>query len=315
MLRSLGFWKFVSLLLFAIASVEFCFLTGLFELPKQKSSALAPKDDGFEAFQSIAFAREFSEKFQTFDSQGFRSTQTATAFLLDEKLRNERFSEIERLAEKIERREVRQQAKLMRLVKLGDQPDHFRADVLVDLREGAGLRPTQSQFWTRLDFTLERTERTAQNAWGFRISSLRQDVISSAAPEGLDGGTAPIFALRPGVATLVRFPCLIENVELPKGTSVRVKLTTLDISELQMKTEVPLMGEQTIRAVCRDRSFTMKVADEVGGGAQELIVLKTMTMENSVAILKTSGGSPKKRKKTGVEKSIEDQLGFVVEEE
>lgn len=311
-------WKVVSFVLLLVVLVEAGLLVESGYLSrKTRVSSTATKDDGFEAFEGIAFAREFSERFQTFDSRNFKATQTATAFLFDDKDRADRLVEIERLQEKLERRDVVQKARLLTLMRLPNGGDRFRADLQVELNEGAGVAPIRSQFVTRLEFNLIRSERTPQNMWGFRVAHLTQQVLPSASAT-ID--TANEFSLRPGVAALVRFPCSIENVELPKATSVRVKLTTLDISELQMKTDTALPLEQTIRAVCRDRAFTMKVRAETAEAskAEPLVVLKSLSMENSVPLVKASTSvRPLKAKhpKGSVEKSIEEQLGFVVEEE
>ena len=314
-LASVRFWKQVSLVLFTIAAIEFVCLVGfddVFNFSNRASDSSSAKEEGFEAFEGITFARDFSERFLTFDSSNFRSRQTAVAFLLDDQAKSARLAEIDRLSEKIEKRDVSQRARLVTLTRVGDSEDRFRANVEVELIEGSGAGSHRSHFTTRLDFSIERTERNSQNTWGFRVGNLAQQVV----PEETGLGTKPVFALRPGVPTLLRFPCSIENVELPKGTSVRVKLTTLDISELQLRTVKALEVEQTVRAVCRDRAFTLKLVPE-GEISDGLVVLKTLKMESAVALPSAESlkAAARNRRKTGVEKSIEDQLGFVVEEE
>lgn len=281
-------------------------------ISKNDNDRTAAKADGFEAFEGVAFAREFSERFLTFDSRTFKVSQIATAFLLDEENRAKRISDVERLDEKIARGEVSQRARLMTLVKLSGNEEHFRADLDVEISEGAAQKAAKSEFRTRLEFDLQRVDRSAQNPWGFIVEHLKQEVLN---PSVKTEDAASVFMLRPGVATLVRLPCSIENVELPKGTSVRVKLTTFDISELQLKTDVPLGSEQTLRAICRERAFHLKVVPELKIG-EPLVVLKSLKMENAVPVVNAAKAksSGKKLPKTGVEKSIEEQLGFIVEE-
>ena len=298
-----------------MAAVEFVWLvsmSGFFSFSGRAADSVSAKEEGFEAFEGITFARDFSERFLTFDSLNFRNRQTAVAFLLDDQAKSARLAEIDRLSEKIEKRDVSQRARLVTLTRVGRSEDRFRANVEVELIEGSGTGAHRSQFATQLEFSIERTDRNSQNTWGFRVKNLVQQVV----PEEANVGTKPVFALRPGVPTLLRFPCSIENVELPKGTSVRVKLTTLDISELQLRTVKDLETEQTVRAVCRDRAFTLKLAPEVET-SQGLVVLKTLKMESAVALPSAESlkAAARNRRKTGVEKSIEDQLGFVVEEE
>lgn len=305
----------MSLGLLVVALVELLFLTGVFEirdLAKKCDESSALKEEGFEAFEGITFARDFAERFLSFDSANFRAKQVATAFLMTDVTRSERLAEIDRLSEKIEKRNVVQRARLVTLTRLGKSEDRFRANLEVELVEGSGEGAHKNRFTTQLDFAIERTERTSQNTWGFRVKSLSQQVV----PEEMGVGKNPSFSLRPGVPTLLRFPCSIENVELPKGTSVRVKLTTLDISELQLRTMKALEQVQSVRAVCRDRAFTLRLTPEVETES-DLVVLKTLMMESAVVMPSAESlkAAARNRKKTGVEKSIEDQLGFVVEEE
>lgn len=313
-MSSIGFWKIVAAVSFTLAVTATLILFDLVPrpgfVPRGGTARPTVRADGFEAFESIAFAREFSERFQTFESRTFKVSQVATAFLLDDENRAKRIAEIERLEEKITRGDVAQRARLMSLLKLPGVTEHFVANLDVELAERAAGLVNRSEFKTRLEFNLERVDRTAQNPWGFRVSHLEQSVISDSFPAS--GGTAPFFYLRPGVATLVRFPCSIENVELPKGTSVRVKLTTFDISELQLKTDLPLAKEEVVRAICRERAFNVTVAPE-GSNGEPLVVLKSLTMANALPI-PVSAGTSRKRKRTGVEKSIEEQLGFIIEE-
>jgi hypothetical protein len=307
-------WQSITALLFLLtidlALILFDILPRPGFLPKGGTARSMMRDDGFEAFEGIAFAREFSERFQTFDSRTFKVSQVATAFLLDDEKRAERIKEIDRLEDKIIRGDVAQRARLMTLTKLPRLDEHFVANLEIELSERKSDKVNRSIYTTRLEFDLKRVDRTAQNPWGFSVTHLRQSVVTESSSGG--GGTAPLFYLRPGVATLVRFPCSIENVELPKGTSVRVKLTTFDISELQLKTERPLAKEEVIRATCRDRAFNVVAAPETSD-VEPLVILRTLTMANALAA-PLSKGKTVKRKKTGVEKSIEEQLGFIVEE-
>lgn len=324
-------------------------MTGVLDsyFAKRSSSEVAATEDGFEAFESIAFAREFSEKFLTFSSYNFKSTQTAVAFLLEPEIRASRLLEIDRLREKLERREVVQKAKLVSMVQWPNEADRFQADVSVELEEGVGSTMVRSQFVTQLEFRISRTERTTQNPWGFLVSGLKYNLKSELNGSGVSAGpvnslgknegkelASPVLSLRPGTALLVRFPCSIENVELPKGTPVRVKLTTLDISELQMKSTVALDGEQKLRAVCRDHVFNLRLQphtpmDSLAGpsadpsvtaSVEPITVLRLLTMGDAVKLsseVSTAKNARPARSRSDrrIEKSIEDQLGFVVEEE
>lgn len=302
-------WRAIAIVFMVIALIEFVLLMRD-RRPELLGSTAATKskaDHGFETFEGIMFAREFSERYQTFDSSNFKVTQVATSFLLDDSARAVRLAEIDRLVEKIERREVAQRARLVTLLKLPESADRFRSELEVELTEGGG-KPTS--FATRIDFSLKRSNRSEQNPWGFHATDLSQAVTAGEATQ-----TGTTFAMRAGVAMLLRFPCSIENVELPKATSIRVKLTTLDVSELQLKTADALSSPQVVRAVCRDRAFTMTLTPEAetARDSEPLVVLKSLTLADSTEIAASKNKSH--RRKTDVEKSVEDQLGFIIEEE
>lgn len=315
-MKSLFFWRTVSAVWFLIAVTATLLLTD--KIPKPaflhlSGTAREPvKADDFGVFEGVNFAREFSERSHSFEPGTFKVSQLATAFLLGEKDRANRVAEVERLEEKIVRGQVSQRARLMTLVRLPGTQERYQADLNVELREGPVGKATTNEFEMRLTFVLEHTDRSTQNPWGFLIQDFKQEVLATNSTADTMG-TAPAFYLRSGTAVLVRFPCSIENVELPKGTSVRVKLATFDISELQLTTDKTLATAETVRAICKDKVFTMQLLSD-SSSDQPLMVLKTLTMANAREIPRPAAIAPKKRKKLGVEKSIEEQLGFVIEE-
>ncbi len=271
-------------------------------------------DNAFKDFETVAFAREFSERFASFESESFRSTQTALSFLLDEKERSHRLEEIDRLSEKLIKKSVIQRGRLMRLARRSEAEDAFQADLHVDLLEGAsaGKSPIKNQFRLKLSFDVKKVDRTAQNPWGFLIGNLHQDVV---AEDSLELSSRSIL-VRPQSPVLLRFPCVIENVELPKGTPIRVRLTTLDVSELQMRTSEPLIGEHKMRAVCRDRAYRVSLSSDLSAAEESypLTSIQSYTLAQSEPA-KPLKGIGTRRLKSSVEKSIEEQLGFVIEAE
>lgn len=310
------FWKAAACFWFLIALGAVLIITEVVPKPLFLSRNPINKNEahgeGFEIYEGINFAREFSERSQSFEPKTYKISQIATAFLLDDESRARRIAEIDRLEDKIVRGQVMQRGRLISLLKLDQATERFVADLAVELTEGSA---NVSEFQMRLSFALEHVDRSAQNPWGFRVRDFKQDVILNENVTADAMGTAPFFNLRAGTAVLVRFPCSIENVELPKGTSVRVKLTTFDISELQLKSDSELTSPQTVRAVCKDKSFTMNLLPE-SQPDQPLTVLRTLTMANAVDIAPAAKANVKKpkRAKLGVEKSVEEQLGFVIEE-
>jgi hypothetical protein len=271
-------------------------------------------ESSFKDFETVAFAREFAERFASFESESFRSTQTALSFLLDQTERRQRLEEIDRLSEKLIKKSVIQRGRLMRLARRSETEDAFQADLQVDLLEGAspGKSPIKNRFRLKLSFDVKKVDRTAQNPWGFLIGNLRQDVL---AEESMVLSSRSIL-VRPQSPVLLRFPCVIENVELPRGTPIRVRLTTLDVSELQMRTAEPLIGEHKMRAVCRDRAYRVYLSSDLSASkeAYPLTSIQTYTLAQSEPA-KPLKGIGTRRAKSAVEKSIEEQLGFVIEAE
>lgn len=315
--------------LFVSLSLNVVFSVMLFGPMKSDSTRLeigkrsSDSDENFQDFETVAFAREFSERFASFESESFRSTQTALSFLLDEAARETRLNEIERISEKLLKKPVTQRGRLLRLARKSETEDSFQADLMVDLIEGTGATPLKSRFGLKLKFQVSKVDRTAQNPWGLIVKNLEQFVL----PETLHGNqqvtkvgapaTAHSILLSPNSSVLLRFPCVIENVELPKGTPIRVRLTTLDVSELQMRTLEPLLTEHKMRAVCRDRAFRVSLfsAAQPASLAEEY----PYTSLQSFSIAQSEPAKPavavRKKTKSSVEKSIEEQLGFVIEAE
>ena len=273
------------------------------------SGSSSEADNAFKDFETVAFAREFAERFASFESESFRSTQTALSFLLDEAERSQRLEEVDRIGEKLLKKSVTQRGRLIRLARRSETEDQFQADLHVDLIEGAGASPAKSQFRLKLSFAVKQVERTTTNPWGFLIESLQQEVL----PADLKAEGISSILVRPGSPVLLRFPCVIENVELPKGTPIRVRLTTLDVSELQMRTAEPLTGEHRMRAVCRDRAFRVSLSSDISSalGPYPLTSIQSYTLAQSEAAKAAKPTAV--RAKTAVEKSIEEQLGFVIE--
>ncbi len=270
----------------------------------------------FQDFETVAFAREFAERFTSFESESFRSTQTALSFLLDEVDRAKRLEEVERIGEKLQKKAVTQRGRIVRLARKSEADDSFQADINVDLIEGSGATQIKSQFALKLVFDVVRVDRTAQNPWGFLIRKLRQTVIPDVGihKTGLNSRTHSILIL-PGSPVLLRFPCVIENVELPKGTPIRVRLTTLDVSELQMRTGEMLSGEHKMRAVCRDRAFNVFLHSDKKTQTEDYPLTSLQSFSISQSNAAAMPARSRRETKSAVEKSIEEQLGFIIEAE
>lgn len=280
-----------------------------------ESRPLTNSETGFQDFEIVAFAREFAERLTSFESETFRATQTAASFLMSEDLRRSRLAEVERLSEKMQSRRVVQRGRLMYLTRVVGAEDRFHARVQVDLIEDDGK--VQSSYDIGMRFQVRRVSRSAQNPWGFLVESLEQSVATEKLSEVARLNERSI-QIAPSKSVLLRFPCVIENVEIPKGTPLRVRLTTLDISEVQIRAQDEFAGEHVMTATCRDRAFRVKLqsakiasGDAANIDAKELVALKALTFDDAESL--KLGGGRKPRAKSAVERSIEEQLGFVIE--
>lgn len=266
-------------------------------------------DAVFAEFQAITFAREFSERFLDFDSQSFQSTQTAVAFLMGGTVRERRLDEIERLVEKIRESGASQRAhvtSIRRGIGGGKEAGFFIVEAHVELKEAKQVGANAvSAFVTTLGMKLERVAPSIENPWGLRVSELEQKV---AAPQAA-ADRMPIkrIGMRPEQPLLIQFPCSIENVEWPKGTKLKVKLTTLDVSELQLRSDGEFSGEAVVRAVCRDSLFQLTIVSD----ATSEMVFQSLALDDGEKQVPSAAA---KRKRTAVEKTIEEQLGFVTED-
>ncbi len=261
-------------------------------------------------FERLRFIRDFTDRLYTFQSASFRSTQTALAFLLTDQQREEKLAEVDRLAEKIEKAGMAQMGRLHFLRAL-DADRHFEAAIRIRLRDGQAETPLMA--YTR--FELQPLTPSAENPWGLKVDRLSQ-TVSADSGEGLKALAIELAPDGPGVT--VQFPCLVENVELEKGTSLRVRLSTLDVSELEItarlaapkqKEKERARTEERVRILCSDRAFQFIAKIKEKAEWPRLLYL-SFNLNDGVD-RKTIERKPRSRAK--FEKTLEEQLGFVTE--
>lgn len=294
------FWRIAAALLALWAVVA----TALLVASRSEPVLAVAEGDGTQAlsdFEAVSFVRELAERYLSFDSHTFHTSQSAVAFLMNEELRERRLKEIDRLSEKIQRQNVRQRGVVLSIHRLGERTSEYEVRASVTLLEGDKAHQP-SEFQTTIRVLLDRVARSIENPWGLQFVRFDQKV----GPIGLVQGA---IALEPKLALVMHFPCPVENVELSKGTSLKVKLTTLDTSELQVRTDAPFFGEQAIRATCRDREFSQILT--AGTGSEAALVYRSFAASDG---LNLDDQRRRPRKKTAVERTLEEQLGFVTED-
>lgn len=260
-------------------------------------------------FERLRFIRDFTDRLYTFQAASFRSTQTALAFLLTDQQREERLGEVERLASKIEKSGMSQVGRLHYLRAL-DGSGRYEAAIRIRLNDGR----SETSLIAYTQFELKALSPNAENPWGLKIDRLTQTVNADSG-EGVKGLSLDLSSGGPGVT--VQFPCLVENVELEKGTSLRVRLSTFDVSELEITSRGAAgdahRGEERVRVLCSDRAFQFvaKLKDSKDGVVWPQLLFLSFRMNDGIDRRVLDRKPPRPRAK--FEKTLEEQLGFVTE--
>lgn len=262
-------------------------------------------------FERLRFIRDFTDRLYTFQAASFRSTQTALAFLLADQQREEKLGEVERLALKIEKSGISQVGRLHFLRAL-DGSGRYEAAIRIRLNDGHAETPLLAY----TQFELKALSPSAENPWGLKIDRLTQTVNADSG-EGVKGLSLELAPNGPGVT--VQFPCLVENVELEKGTALRVRLSTFDVSELEITARgagtvgVGPRTEERVRVLCSDRAFQFvaKLRDFKDGVGWPRLLFLSFRMNDGIDRKVLERKPPRPRAK--FEKTLEEQLGFVTE--
>ena len=262
-------------------------------------------DAGKESLQNVqlgemekmTFLRQYLERYFNYDSNNFWQSQTSLAFLMSPKLSEERIREVSRLREKIQQKNLSQAGRLLGLKLLPDAS--YEATVHLRITENA----QKNDLYIKTRIRLSSTERTLENPWGLVVSSMQM----SSTP------TAPAFSARVHVGsqspTLLTFPCAIENIENPQETELKIKITTLNISELQITPAKTFTGPATLLASCKGLEFKFDLITE--GKEKDLF----LAFPESVGTVRRKETAPGKiHKKDIYEKTIENVLGIELDQ-
>lgn len=250
--------------------------------------------------EKITFLRQYLERFFNFDSNNFWQTQTSLSFLMAPDLRNQRIEEVRRLRDKIQQKNLVQKGQLLTLSSNGK--DKFTAQVHTETIEENG---TKNELNSYLSLELVSTERTLENPWGLLVKQMKFEK-SSSDPQVF----ASSLAIKEKVPLTITLPCAIENIENPKEDVLKTKITTMNVSEIQLTTPSPLTAPVTMKALCKDTEYTFEV--KAGGQESDLFV----AFPASVAVVRKKEvptAPSKPRKKDIYDKTIENVLGIKVE--
>lgn len=260
-------------------------------------AAEVPAGKALEEVERSVFVRQLTEKLLQYDSTGFWPNQTAAAFLMSPALREQKLQEINERREKWAKKNFAQQMELMSLKRMDD--GIYLMNGILDGRE-------ENERWHlsfQLEMRLNEQPRTLENPWGLEV----EDLKLSTAPE--IPALPPLnFQLALDVPGRILFPCLVENVERPKDLPVKIQLSSLNVSELQLTLLKPLNTPAALLVQCQNRSFPLMVA--AAAGPADVFRVVQMS-EGQDAILRSR---KEQQRRNPYRRTMEEELGFVVEE-
>lgn len=254
--------------------------------------------------EKVTFLRQYLDRYFNFDSNNFWQSQTSLTFLMSPQLGEARVREVSRLRERIQQKNLSQSGQLKWLRQ--NQDSSYEAQVYIQVQEGgaSGEGRQKKELYTSLTLKLQNTERTLENPWGLLVQELTVNT-SSPHPTVISKD----IRVQNSATTLLTFPCAIENIENPSEQNLQIKITTLNVSELQVTPKKELTYPSELLAWCKDTEYHLQLikADK----ERELFVAIPTILGQPRA---KDTGAPRPRKKDVYEKTIENVLGIKVEE-
>lgn len=246
--------------------------------------------------EKMTFLRQYLERYFNYDSNNFWQSQTSLAFLMEPRLREERLREVKRLREKIQQKNLSQLGKLISLKKTSQ--DRYEGVLSLQIME----ERLKSDLSIMLGISLVSAERTLENPWGLLVKEM---TFKKSTP-------TPVLvtsraSVEPRSPTLLTFPCAITNIENPDENKLKTKITTLNVSELQITPSEGLTQPLMLTALCKDLEFKVEI-------------LTAKKEQDLYLSLPLSAGVPKKkeapkiRKRDIYEQTIDKVLGIKFEE-
>lgn len=253
--------------------------------------------------EKMTFLRQYLDRFYNYDSNNFWQSQTSLAFLMAPKLSEERVREVSRLREKIQQKNLSQLGQLKSLKKLDD--GSYEAQTYLQIHQEAQQRGelTKNELYVTSRLKLQNAERTLENPWGLLVQEMKFD--SSPRTFGFE----PQIHIEAQSPTLLTFPCAIENIDNPAEKDLKIKITTLNVSELQITPSKDLSLPISLTATCKDVEYKFELLAK----DQERDLFVSFPKEAGT-IRKKEAGPAKVRKKDVYEKTIENVLGIQLED-
>lgn len=248
-----------------------------------------------DQIERVSFVRQFVERYVSFDFNNFWQGQTALSFLMTPDLREKRLAEISRVKEKIRKNAVVQRGKILSVRRGEDQT--YRILAGVELSENRKVNHLNAN----IEMMLTEGTRSLENPWGLVVSKFRTDLQSQ--PAAFSGQ----FSMTKDSPTILSFPCAVENFEIPPQFPLKVKITTFNVSEIQLYLLDGGAPSASLKAFCREKEFSLVLKNEKGRADLFIEVPESLAKSRSTLAKKKPGQNP-------YQKTIESELGFMIDE-
>lgn len=258
-----------------------------------------PQNFQLSEMEKVTFMRQYLDRYFTYDSNNFWQSQTSLTFLMSQNLREKRIQEVQRLRDKIQSKSLNQRSLLLSLTNKGGNQYHALLSLQISEQQGK-----VNQLFVAVDLAIEDTDRTLENPWGLLITKME---IPQTSPEAmLLSGTLGIREKAPLVIT---FPCAIENIEAIPESALETKITTLNVSEIQLTTAKKLEAPVAMTAYCKDREYHFNVTST----DKESDLFRAFTADLAQVRKKDPAEAGANKKKDIYDKTIENVLGIKIE--
>ncbi|HEX7676180.1 MAG TPA: hypothetical protein VF412_18530 [Bdellovibrio sp.] len=265
------------------------------------NSSLSQESVQLSELEKITFLRQYLDRYFTYDSNNFWQSQTSLTFLMAPELRASRIDEVRRLREKIQQKNLTQKSDLLSLASQGN--NRFSAVISLQLNEDQN----KSILITTLSLELGSTERTLENPWGLLVRKM--DFVKSSTDAIAFNSHLKI---KPKVPLSITLPCAIENIESSSETTLKTKITTLNVSEIQLSTASSLKEPVQMKALCKDKEFSFDVVS-ANENPDLFVAFPISAGVERKKEIPTANQPGKPRKKDIYEKTIENVLGIKVD--
>lgn len=252
--------------------------------------------------ERVTYLRQFLERYFNYDSENFWPSQTSLSFLMSPDLRAERVSEVSRLREKIQQKNLLQKARINSIRLTSDL--HYVAQITLLTKTHTDIESAPEQLFVSVILSLEASDRTLENPWGILVKTM------SFSPSPTEFASDLSFNLSQTTPLTITFPCSLQNVETSGNQKIETKITTLNVSELQiLATDAKLEPPEELIALCRDQEFHLSLT-----GNEKLERNVYFNLESRMGEARRRDHLGKPKGKDIYEQTIEKVLGVKIRE-